>query len=277
MSEAGNKAEEYSGVFAELYDVHPLYAARADVAFYVDEARRAAEQCARSGERAATPVLELGCGSGRVLLPTARAGVNIVGLDLAETMLARLRAKLARESEEVQRRVRVTRSNMTDFALGETFALITTPFRAFQHLLRVEEQLACLTCVKAHLAPGGRLILDFFHTLPAAMHDASFQEAREDAPWTPLPDGRSFHRTARIAEFHRATQTNVVEFFLYVRDAAGREEKFTERFPIRYFFHYEVEHLLARSGFRVTDVYGNFDRAPFADDSPEMIVMAEAP
>lgn len=262
---------EYSDVFAEFYDLHPLYVARPDLPFYIEEAKQAAARRVPG----VTPVLELGCGSGRVVLPIARAGVNIVGLDLADTMLGRLRAKLAQEPPEVRQRVQVAQGSMTHFALGHRFGLATTPFRAFQHLLTVEEHLACLHCVKTHLIPRGRLILDLFHTWPAAMHDASFHEESEDAPWTPLPDGRSFRRTARIAEFHRATHINVVEFFLYVRYPDGREEKFAERFPIRYFFRYEVEHLLARAGFGVTDIYGSFDRATFADDSSEMIVVAE--
>jgi hypothetical protein len=56
----------------------------------------------------------------------------------------------------------------------------------------------------------------------------------------------------------------------------GRKERLVLAWTLRYFFRYEVEHLLARCGFRVTAVYGNFDRSPLQDDSPEMIFIAEA-
>ena len=62
---------------------------------------------------------------------------------------------------------------------------------------------------------------------------------------------------------------------MYVTHPDGRTERLTDRFAFRYFFRYEVEHLLARSGFRLVNLYGNFDRSPFVDDSPEMIFVAE--
>jgi SAM-dependent methyltransferase len=262
---------DYNETFAEFYDYLPLYAERQDVAFYVEEAQRAAADAAAD----ATTVLELGCGSGRILIPTAAAGVRIVGLDLSPAMLARCRAKLEAQPAEVRARARLVEGSMTDFRFAEQFQLITTPFRAFQHLLTVSEQLACLACVREHLAPRGRLILDMFHVNPAAMHDPEWMKERDDSPPATLPDGRRFRRTARIAAFHRSQQMNEVEFACYVTHPDGREERITQRFPFRYFFRYEVEHLLARAGFRAVAVYGDFGRSAFADDSTEMITIAE--
>jgi SAM-dependent methyltransferase len=262
---------EYNSTFADFYDYIAVYVNRADVPFYVEEARAAA-MAAPAG---ATPVLELGCGSGRVLIPIAAAGVSIMGLDLSEAMLEKCRARLAAQPADVRERVRLVQGTMADFQLREKFQLITTPFRSFQHLITVEQQLACLRCVREHLAPGGRLILDMFHTHPAGMHDPAWQEEKEDCPLTKLPDGRSFRRTARITKFRRAEQCNDVEFNFYITAANGRTERFSQQFPIRYFFRFEVEHLLARAGFRVTAVYGNFDCSPFSNDSPDMITVAE--
>ncbi len=253
---------EYSDVFAEFYDYTPLYRTRADIPFYVEEARRAGS------------VLELGCGSGRILIPTAAAGVPITGLDLSDSMLARCREKLAAQPPDVRARVRLVHGSMTDFHLPEKFALVTTPFRAFQHLVSIDDQLACLRCVHRHLAPGGRLILDMFQTNPAAMSDPEWMREREDTPETKLPDGRSFRRTARITAFHRAEQMNEVEFAVYLTHPDGRTERYAESFPFRYFFPKEVEHLLARAGFRVVAVYGDFNRSPLANDSAEMLTVA---
>ena len=92
---------------AEFYDSTLVYLERKDVEFYVAEARAAGG-----------PVLELGCGTGRVLLPAARAGVEITGLDASANMLERCRAKLAAEPEAVRGRATLVRGDLADFDLG---------------------------------------------------------------------------------------------------------------------------------------------------------------
>lgn len=256
-------AHEYSDVFAESYDHTPLYQSRPDIAFYVEAARSAGS------------VLELGCGSGRIVIPTAAAGVPITGLDLSEPMLARCREKLAAQPPDVRARVRLVHANMTAFDLAEKFSLVTAPFRAFQHLISIDDQLACLRGVHRHLASGGRLILDMFQVHPSGLGGPEWMREREDTPETPLPDGRSFRRTARIISFNRAEQVNEVEFAVYLTYPDGRTERHTQSFPFRYFFPKEVEHLLARAGFRVVTVFGDFSRSPLANDSPEMLTLAE--
>lgn len=255
----------YEQFMADYYDLTPIYAQRADVEFYVNAARHGGKG----------KVLELGCGTGRILIPTAAAGCSVVGLDLSETMLAKCRGKLAQQPADVQKRVRLVQGSMAGFDLGESFHLVTAPLRGFQHLLRVEDQLACLRAANRHLVPGGRIIVDMFHVAPQATFDPEWQKEREDTPEQELPDGRKFRRTGRVAAFHRAEQYNEVEFAFYVTHTDGRSERLAQKFPMRYFFRYEVEHLLARSGFRVLHLYGDFNRGAFADSSPEMVFMAE--
>jgi len=249
---------------AEFYDYLPPIAGRRDLEFY-----RAYAQSAGG------PILELGCGTGRLLLPLAEAGHRVTGLDLSERMLARCRVKMEARPPEIQRRVRLIQGDMTSFELGETFRLVIVPFRPFQHLLRVEQQIACLRCAHRHLEGGGKLILDFFHTDPGRMHDPAFLEEASPHPEVTLPDGRRVLLRERIAAFHRAEQKNDVELLYYVTHPDGRSERVVYAFTLRYFFRYEVEHLLARCGFRVAEVFGNFDRSPLSDDSPEMVFVAE--
>jgi len=264
MSQTG--VSDYESFVAEYYDFNPVYASRKDVNFYVELARAAGGA-----------VLELGCGTGRILLPIAAAGCRIAGLDLSEPMLARCRAKLERESREVRQRVRLLRASMTEFDLGESFHLVTTPFRSFQHLRTVDEQLACLRCAHRHLVPGGRLVLDFFQTDARRMHDPAFLQERQGYPEATLPDRRKFRLTERIAAYHRAEQCNDVELIYNVTHPDGRTERRVMAFTMRYFFRYEVEHLLARCGFQVVALFGNYDGSPLADDSPEMVFLAEKP
>src|SRR6185503_14924092 len=95
---------------AELYDQVVPYRERADVAFFVEAAREAG-----------SPVLEVGCGTGRVLIPTARAGLEVVGLDLSPNMLGVCRQKLKDEPEAVQSRVQLVQADMRNFELGHLF------------------------------------------------------------------------------------------------------------------------------------------------------------
>ncbi|MGH9804571.1 MAG: methyltransferase domain-containing protein [Candidatus Acidiferrales bacterium] len=259
---ASYAAREYAAI-AEYYDATPIYANRADVGFYL--------ACAAE---ARGKILELGCGTGRILIPTAAAGHTIFGLDLSPEMLARCREKLRAQPPDVQARARLLEGSMTSFELGEQFALVSMPFRVFQHLLTVDDQLACLARIRRHLPRGGRLVFDIFQPNLAMLHDPAFTEEREEFPEIKLPDGRRFRRASRVAAFRRAEQINEVEIITYVRHPDGRQERLASAFPIRYFFRYEVEHLLARAGFRLQALFGDFDRSPLRADSPEMIVVA---
>jgi len=118
---------EHSAIVAECYDLVYEYVSRRDVDFFVEIAKSV------SG-----PTLELGCGTGRVLIPTAQAGCEITGLDLSEHMIAVCRRKLADQTDDVQSRAKLVQGNMTDFDLGNGFGLVTIPFRRFQHLIDVE-------------------------------------------------------------------------------------------------------------------------------------------
>jgi SAM-dependent methyltransferase len=249
---------------AEYYDFVPAYANRADQAFYLDLAASARG-----------PILELGCGTGRLLVPIARAGCPIIGLDLSESMLSKCREKLAHEPAEVRARADVVKADMTDFSLPQRFKLAIAPFRCFQHLIKVEDQMACLRAVYRHLDAGCLLVLDLFNVDPARTYDPTFTEESVEFSGMALPDGRTLGRSSRIAAFHRAEQYNDIELIYYVDHANGRKERLVHEFPMRYFFRYEIEHLVARCGFAVKEIFGDYDRSPFRDASPEMIVMAE--
>lgn len=255
----------YEPFVAEYYDHLPMVAGRRDLDLYLEFTHRLGD-----------PILELGCGTGRILLPLAEAGYRITGLDFSQGMLSKCREKLERMSRETQQRVTLIQGNMTRFDLREIFPLIIIPFRPFQHLLSVGAQLDCLHCVRRHLAPGGKLILDVFQPDPRRMHDPAFTQESAPYPEIHLPDGRRVALRERIAAFHRAEQTNDVEMIFQVTHPDGRVERLVHAFTVRYFFRFEVEHVLARCGFRVAELFGDFDRSLLRDNSPEMIFVAEA-
>jgi SAM-dependent methyltransferase len=249
---------------AEFYDYVPFYRDRADVAFYVEEA-----------VKAKGPVLEVACGSGRILIPTARAGVEIVGLDGSAAMLAKCASSLEREPDAVPTRASLVAGDMRDFNFGRTFALVTIPFRAFHHLLTVEDQMACLTCVRRHVADDGRFIVDLFNpSLEVLVNKEVGLEFDTDPPFM-LPDGRTVQRRARIIQRNRLTQVNDNEFIYYITDQSGAVQRVVHSFSMRNTFKFEMEHLLYRVGFVVDQVYADFDRSPFGSKYPgELIFVA---
>ena len=192
----------YERILARTYDVQyaQLRADAGDVAFY---GRLAAE---RGG-----PVLELGCGTGRVLLPIARAGLPCVGVDPSPEMLAVLREQAPPQNLEL------VEATMQTLALGRRdFALAYSAFRAFQHLLTVDDQLAALTRAREHLRDDGWLALDVFDPDLARM--ARDEPETDDDPfeW----EGRTIKRTYEVHR-ERATQTMQVIFRYYDVDSGA--------------------------------------------------------
>lgn len=221
-----------------------------DVAFYVEEALR-------SGG----PVLEFGCGTGRVLVPTAERGVEITGVDGSEAMLRRLREKLPGAD--------VRLGDMRNFDAGRKFALVTIPFRPIAHVLDAEDHVRLFANMRRHLAPEGRLVFDFFHPKLAFLT-------------APRPEKLDFERIEgerRVRRYsstfpHVSRQVNDITLRWEVEDARGGIEGAESRFPMRWFYRFELEHVLARAGLAVEALHGNFDRSAFGDDSPEMIFVS---
>jgi SAM-dependent methyltransferase len=229
-----------------------------DIQFYVDMA-------VESGG----PVLEMGCGTGRILLPTARAGVEIEGSDLSRGMLDALRGKLEQEPPEVRRRVRLTEGDCRSLDLGRRFALVTAPFRVAQILLGRDDQRAWLGNVRRHLRPGGVLCFDVFQ--PNFAFLANPGGPNLDLDRTDPATGRRTRRYSRIWP-HNPLQTMDVEMHWVVEDAAGGAvADLTERFPMRWYTRAELENLLELEGFRVLDCWGSFQREPFGEDSKEQV------
>ena len=251
---------------AELYDHVAPYAARGDIDFWVEQALAARG-----------PVLEIGCGTGRVLLPTARAGVSITGLDLSPHMLTVCRAQLSKEPQEIRDRAELIEADMRSFDLGRTFALATMPFRPFQHLTTVDDQMACLATIRRHLHEGGRLILDLFNpSIPILAREDEGQEHGPDPEFS-TPDGRKVVSYDRYVERDLHHQIIRVELIYYVTHPDGREERLVHAFPMRYLFRYEAEHLLARCGYQVEHLYSDYAKSPYGASYPgELIFVARA-
>lgn len=243
---------EYERIVAQTYD--SVYAKvrdpSGDIAFYVEQAKRYGG-----------PVLELGCGTGRILLPIARAGIACVGLDASNEMLRRFREKHPPDNVEL------VHEKMEDFELGERrFRLITAPFRALQHLLDVPAQLAALENIRRHLAPGGSFVFDVFD--PKLERTALVHEPeREGVAFT--HNGKPMRRFETVS---RDLTTQVMTVSLRFEGEGPTGET---ALRIRWYYRYEVEHLLARAGFSKLAFYGGFAQRPW-QSGRDMVVVAQA-
>ena len=251
--------------FGVLYDAIPAYAERPDVAFYVSEAARAGR---------GSTILELGCGTGRVTLPLARAGHAVLAIDASPAMLSRAREKIAAEPDDVRHRATLLEADARALVLDDRreFDRVFAPFRVLQHFTAVDDQLRCLSVARRRLAPGGALAFDVFNPNYAALlRDRSVES--EDTPEQPMADGRFVRRAFRVVRVRLLEQVNEVELTYYVRDGANTQ-RVVQAFEMRWYTPIELEHLLARAGFHVDGMFGTFDRQPLRDDSPEIVVVA---
>jgi SAM-dependent methyltransferase len=212
---------------ARLYDPWSR-SVREDVSFYVDEA-----------ERAGGPVVELGVGTGRIAVPTALAGLAVIGVDSSRGML-----DVCREQAEL-----VGVSHLLDLRLGdlreppvsERTALVTCPFRSYLHLRSNEERLQALRAARRLLVPGGRLVFDVFE--PGA----------DDIAET---NGRWIEREPGI--FERADwDEDRRTLTLSVRGPQG-----ASTMSLAWLSPLEWRRLLEEAGFDVVACYGWFDRRP---------------
>ncbi len=231
---------------------------------------------AKEADAAGCPVLELATGTGRIAIPIARAGVRVVGLDLSEAMLAQ-----ATEKSNGLENVRWVQGDMKEFDFPEKFGLICIPFRSFQHLLTVADQIACLECIHRHLTPGGRVALDLFNPDIVVMGQwlgakrGGLQRRRDDYV---SPETERVVKAWETRDYHSARQEVESTFIDEELDDAGVVvSKVYRGLRLRYLFRYEMEHLLARCGFEIEDVFGDCFGAPFGDTSPEMVFVARKP
>lgn len=246
---------------AEFYDYVIPYRERQDVTLYLEFSRE-------SGG----PVLEIGCGSGRILIPVAKSGIEITGLDLSDKMLSICKSKLANEPEKVPKNATLLKADMRNFNLNKKFARISIPFRAFQHLLTIEDQISCLSCVHRHLKRNGRLMLDLFNPSLQRLVDNRYLKENDEEPEFTMPDGRKVVRKHRLVSRDLEEQILEVEMIYYVTYPDNRRERLIHRTKLRYLFRYEAEHLLARCGLKVEKVYGDLKKTPFGLEANQELV-----
>lgn len=242
-----------------LYD-HEYRRRRDDVRHYVDLARR----LLGGGGR----VLELGCGTGRVTVPLARAGFDVTALDHEPAMLAALAARRARLPPAVAARITPVRGDLRSFALGRRFDLVIAAFNVLEHLYTRVEVEACLRAVRRHLRPDGHLAFDV--QLP-------------DPGWLARDPGRRWARTrfthpttgqqlvySTNHDYDPVSQIVVIRLY-YTPVGRGREK--VVLLSQRKFFPAELEALVAHAGLRLVERHGDFVGGPLGPGSESQVLL----
>jgi len=236
-----------NGLNAETYDAR-TGGFPGEIDFYVNRAT------ASGG-----PVLEIASGTGRVSWPIARAGVPIVGLDLAPAMLRVAESKRAAESDAVNARVRLVRGDMTEFALDERFALAIIPFRAFQVLSTPDAQRKALACIRRHLLPNGRLIIDVFDPRLDLILPGRVARVAE-MPSIKHPVSGNIVSIDFLERVNDTVAQHLVERWRFTARTADGEivRQEIELLELRWSYRFEMMHLLELSGFAVEAEFSDF-------------------
>jgi SAM-dependent methyltransferase len=222
--------------------------------------------------RTGGPVLDIGCGTGRVAIPLARAGVSVWAVDVSAGMLARLEARLAREPPGVRQRVQPVRQDAAGLDLPERgFALAILPFNVLMLIPHLTAQRATLAAAAAHLAPGGELALDVMN--PLTQDPGAQTRAVTATPRASPHTGNPYIRHDLCGPMD-ADQRQRLYGWCEELLPDGRSTVTDFSFHWRLIFRDELDAMLNEAGFTVTAVTGDFGGAPWTAGSGRIVVTA---
>ncbi len=261
------------------YYAHAYQKRADDIAFYVHRAL-----CSPG------PVLEYGCGNGRITLPIARTGKTITGVDLSAPMIRDLRGRIRHEPKSVQKHIQALRGDMRAIRLDRRFPLILCPFNTFLHLYTRPDIERFLARVREHLAPrSGRFVFDvsipepleLCRTPDRAYFTPRFRYPASNPAKTPQNPAPKTKKTGPLVRYSERFDYDKLRQILFVAMEfepldEGAGESWMTPLTHRQFYPQELEALLHYNGFSMTEMWGDFDRSPPSQDSGELIIECKA-
>lgn len=244
---------DYPEYFARFYDIiYDKMRSDVDTDFYLKE-------ISGTGGR----ILEIGVGTGRFFATALKTGADIYGIDVSKSMVDVLFKKI-----DPQFHNRVSIQDAVDFKFPFRFSLILAPFRVLSHLLTVQEQLSALNNICDHLEENGRLIFDLYVPDPAMTASGINNQTDFIGEYEP---GKKFSRTVDMKADIVNQTSDITMTFRW--DQGEREEMGKWNFKFRFYFRYELEHLIKRSKLTLEKIYGDFNGGELKEGSKEFIVV----
>lgn len=246
---------KYPKNFARFYDViYHNMRDPTDSEYFQNEIRK-------SGGK----VLEAGAGTGRLFINSLNKGADIYGIDISESMLEILYKKLPEDQL-----FRISQQNIVDFSFNFKFDLIVAPFRIMMHLLEKEEQIRAINNIYDHLTNNGRFIFDVFVPDLSMLVKGIKSQMDFEGEYEPG------HRIKRFV----TTSPDLISQTIKIDFHMEWEEKNQSRYddwslPLRFFFRYELEHLLERTKFEKYKIYGDYEGGELRSDSKDFIIIGQ--
>lgn len=248
-------AHEYPESFARFYDlIYHQIRDGVDNNFFLNEIKKT------NGK-----TLEIGVGTGRFFLDALNSGNDVFGIDISDSMIKVLKNKL-----EPNQHYRISNQNMLDFSFDFQFDLIIAPFRVIMHILEKEDQIKALNNVFKHLKPGGKFIFDTFipdlnQLIKGLNNQIDFEGEYEK--------GKNIKRIV-------STKPDLINQVINISFKLEWDEESSVKteiwdLPLRFFFHYELEHLIERSDFKNYRIFGDYNGNLLSETSKEFIVVCE--
>jgi SAM-dependent methyltransferase len=249
------KAELYPDYFARFYDViYRQVRDGVDNKFYLEKTKNTRGK-----------ILEVGTGTGRLLIEALKNGADIYGIDISPSMLDVLKSKLAPDQQK-----RISLQNIVDFKSVIKYDLIIAPFRVFMHLISKEDQLDALNNVHHNLNPGGLFIFDVFVPDLKMLIKGLDNVTDFEGEYEP---GNRIKRTTST----KPDLLNQIINITFRMDWNEGNSNYSREWntPLRYFFRFELEHLVERSEFKHYKISGNFLGDELNSESKELIITCQ--
>ena len=212
-------------------------------------------------------ILELGCGTGRLLRPLAQAGYTAVGIDLSEQMLAIAKELISQDSDEIQERIQLVHGDMSNFSFSmeSRFDLCLIPYNTVMHLSGNDLH-SCLRQVKKALLPNGRLLIDTINPHMLAEIEDQEEFMLENELFDP-----EHNEMVRVYGRYRQQPNQTLSLTWRFQTADSHVDGHS-------LYHYRYPHqlqlALQQSGFRVKQMWGDYDSTPFNEEAPRCLILA---
>ncbi len=248
MKTSDSRAIYSDGRYFDLESGHIV----ADIPFYLKQA-----------QMSGGPVLELGCGTGRVTIPMAEAGFVMTGLDVSAPMLDQARLKASEKGLSIM----WVEADCRDFSLGSRFGTIIFPFNGIAHIHDRESHEALFARVREHLESEGRFVVDWFNpSLEILIRD---EDQRYPCFEYEDPDGRGKVTVTENNFYDRATQINHVKWYYKI----GNMPEEVRELNMRILYPQEFDYLLHYNGFEIVAKYGDHKESSFGSGSRHQLVV----